>query len=182
MRVKTGTPVDATVIPSATVGDGEAAWAGHRSRRAVHGCKTHVGADADTALVETEAVTPGNVNDGRAGPSALPQVVGEVFADSPYRGPHFVAAVRARGGVPRIVATHVWCHKDADGPALLRAINGPIQRVRFRIEKIFGTCKLSCELRRMRWRGLAKAWLQVRLTVIAYNLRRTMTILQERCA
>jgi IS5 family transposase len=33
----------------------------------------------------------------------------------------------------------------------------------------------------MRWRGLAKAGLQVRLTAIAYNLRRTMTILQERC-
>ena len=182
VRVKTGTLVDATVIPSATKGDSEAAWAGHRTRKAVHGFKAHVGADADTALVETVAVTPGNVNDGRAGPSALPEVVGEVFADSAYRGPHFAAAVRARGGIPRVVATHVWCHKDADGPALLRAINGPIQRVRCRIEKIFGTCKRSYGLRRMRWRGLAKAGLQVRLTAIAYNLRRTMTILQERCA
>ena len=128
------------------------------------------------------AVTSGNVNDGRAGPSALPAVVGEVFADSAYRGPHFAAAVRARGGVPRIVATHMWCHADADGPALLRAINGPIQRVRGRIEKIFGTCKRSYGLRRMRWRGLAKAGLQVRLTAMAHNLRRTLTILQERCA
>ena len=72
--------------------------------------------------------------------------------------------------------------KDADGPALLRTINGPIQRVRGRIERIFGTCKRSYGLRRMRWRGLAKAGLQVRLTAIAYNLRRTMTIPQERCA
>lgn len=182
VRVKTGTLVDATVIASVSKGDGEAAWAGHRSRKAVHSYKAHVGADADTALVETVAVTPGNVNDGRAGPSALPAVVGEVFADSAYRGPHFAAAVRARGGVPRIVATHVWCHADADGPALLRAINGPIQRVRGRIEKIFGTCKRSYGLRRMRWRGLAKAGLQVRLTAMAYNLRRTLTILQERCA
>jgi IS5 family transposase len=28
----------------------------------------------------------------------------------------------------------------------------------------------------MRWRGLAKASLQVRLTAIAYNLKRTFTI------
>ena len=37
VRVKTGTLVDATVILSATKGDGEAAWAGHRSRKVVHG-------------------------------------------------------------------------------------------------------------------------------------------------
>ncbi len=51
-----------------------------------------------------------------------------------------------------------------------------------RIEKIFGTCKRSFGLRRMWWRGPAKAGLQVRLTMIAHNLRRTMTILKERCA
>ena len=127
-------------------------------------------------------MTPGNVNDGRAGPSALPEVVGEVFADTAYRGPHFASAVRSRGGTPRVVATHVWAHKDEDGEALLRSINGPINRVRGRIEKIFGTCNRSYGLRRMRWRGLAKAGLQVRLTMIAYNLRRAMTILKERCA
>jgi len=49
--------------------------------------------------------------------------------------------------------------------------------VRCRIEKVFGTCKRSYGLRRMRWLGLAKAGLQVRLTAIAYNLRRTVTLL-----
>lgn len=182
VRVKTGTLVDATVIASASEGDGEAAWSGHRSRKAVHSYKAHIGADADTALVEAVAVKPGNVNDGRAGPAALPEVVGDCFADSAYRGDHFASAVRARGGVPRIVATHVWVREGEDAGALLRSINGPINRVRGRIEKIFGTCKRSYGLRRMRWRGLAKAALQVRLTAIAYNLRRTKTILQESCA
>jgi transposase, IS5 family len=50
--------------------------------------------------------------------------------------------------------------------------------VRSRIEKIFGTWKRGYGLRRMRWRGLAKAALQVRLTAIAYNLRRGLTLLQ----
>jgi Transposase DDE domain len=40
------------------------------------------------------------------------------------------------------------------------------------IEKVFGTCKRSYGLRRMRWLGLAKAGLQVRLAAIAYNIRR----------
>nr|WP_244749631.1 transposase [Mesorhizobium sp. L-2-11] len=69
----------------------------------------HVGADADTALVEEIAVTPANINDGKAGPDALPDNPGEVFADSAYRGNHFGDAVRAKGGTPRIAANrHVW--------------------------------------------------------------------------
>jgi transposase, IS5 family len=52
-----------------------------------------------------------------------------------------------------------------------------IQRIRSRIEKIFGTCKRSYGRRRMRWRGIAKAALQVRLTAVAYNLRRGLTLL-----
>ncbi|HEV7265811.1 MAG TPA: transposase [Falsiroseomonas sp.] len=44
--------------------------------------------------------------------------------------------------------------------------------------EIFGTWKRIYGLRRMRWRGLAKAGLQVRLTAIAYNLRRALTLSQ----
>jgi IS5 family transposase len=50
-------------------------------------------------------------------------------------------------------------------------------RVRGRIEKIFGTWKRSYGLRRMRWRGLAKATVQVHVTEIAYNLERTLSII-----
>jgi len=34
----------------------------------------------------------------------------------------------------------------------------------------------------MRWKGLAKATLQVRLTAIAYNLKRTATIVRPASA
>ena len=57
-----------------------------------------MGADADTALVEEIVITPANINDGKAGPDALPDDPGEVFADSAYRGNHFGEAVRAKGG------------------------------------------------------------------------------------
>ena len=49
-------------------------------------------------------------------------------------------------------------------------------------EKVFGTWKRSCGLRRMRWLGLAKAGLQVRLVAMAYNLRRTVTLLHAAAA
>ena len=177
MRVKTGTIVDASVIASASEGDGEAGWSGHRARKAIHGYKAHVGVDADTAIVERVAVTPGNRHDGRCGEMALPDAPGEVYADSAYRGAVFARAVRARGGTPRVAATSIWCRADEDPREKLAAINRPIQRIRGRIEKVFGTCKRSYGLRRMRWRGLAKAGLQLALTAIAYNLRRAASIL-----
>lgn len=181
IRVKTGTLVDATVVCSASEEDEDAGWSGHRSRKAIHGYKAHVGADADTALVEKVAVTPGNAHDGRSGYMALPDDPGEVFADSAYRGQAFAGAVKAKGGMPRVVATSVWAKSDpASQEAAERWLaewNGAIQRVRGRIEKIFGTWKRSYGFRRMRWRGLAKARLQTHLTAIAYNLKRTLNIL-----
>jgi len=52
VTVKTGTLVDATIIASAREGDDDARWLKHKRKRAVHGYKARVGADADTALVE----------------------------------------------------------------------------------------------------------------------------------
>ncbi len=141
ITVKAGTLVDTTIIASASEADGDRRWVKHRGRAAVHGFKAHVGADATTALVEKISVTPANVNDGRAGPDALLDDRGEVFADSAYRGPHFGGAVRARGGTPRIAATAMWGHDEQEILARLAAWNAPIHRVRGRIAKIFGTWK-----------------------------------------
>ena len=76
----------------------------------------------------------------------------------------------------------MWGGPGDDTLRKLRRWNYAIQRVRCRIEKIFGTWKRSYGLRRMRWRGLAKATLQVRLTAIAYNLRRVLTLLSNQPA
>jgi IS5 family transposase len=165
VTIKTGTIVDATVIQSASKADADAKWSGHRTRRAIHGYKAHVGADAETALVE-----------GRAGGAALPDSPGTVYADSAYRGEAFGSAVHARGGTAHVVLTGMWGRPGDDTLQKLRSWNSGVQRIRCRIEKIFGTWKRSYGLRRMRWRGLAKAALQVRLTAIAYNLRRSVRL------
>ena len=177
IKVKTGTLVDATIIASASEQDGNAHWVKHKKRPAVHGFKAHVGADASTSLVEKVWITPANVHDGHAGPEALPDDPGEVFADSAYRGSHFGDAVRGKGGTPRVVATAVWARDQKEADAKLDAWNAPIHQVRARIEKIFGTWKRSYGLRRMRWRGLARAAAQVHLTATAYNLKRCLNIL-----
>lgn len=177
IQVKTGTLVDATIIASASENDGEGHWVKHKGKPAVHGFKAHVGADADTALVEEIAVTSANVNDGKAGPDALPDNPGDVYADSAYRGDHFGKAVIAKGGRPRVIATGMWGRDETEARARLDAWNQPIHRIRGRIEKIFGTWKRSYGLRRMRWRGLANAGVQIRLTAIAYNMKRGLKII-----
>ncbi len=88
-------------------------------------------------------MTMAHVNDGKTGLAALPDNPGEVFADSAYRGRTLGEAVRAKGGVPRIVASGLWGRDEAETLAHLRAWNRPIHRVRGRIENLFGTWKHS---------------------------------------
>jgi IS5 family transposase len=123
---------------------------------------------------------PGNLHVGRAGGGALRFNPGDVFADSGYRGQHFASALIAKGGTPLVVQTSTWGRPGDDSVHRLRRGNWSIQKVRCRIEKIFGTWKRSYGLRRMRWRGLANAALKVRLTAIAYNVKRTSMIISMR--
>jgi IS5 family transposase len=176
IQVKQGTLVDATIIASASKKDDEARWIKHKNKKAVHGYKAHVASDATTDLVEKAGVTPANVNDGKAGCDVVPDDPGDVYADSAYRGQHFLHAVEDRGGRARVVAVSVWAKSDEDARSKLKAHNGPIHKVRGRIEKIFGTWKRSYGLRQMVHLGLAKAALHVQLTAIAYNLKRGLNL------
>lgn len=122
-------------------------------------------------------ITASNVNDGRAGGDVLPNELGDAYADSAYPGTAIVSAVQSKGGSPRVVQTGVWGRPGGNALRKLRAWNHHVQHVRCRIERIFGTWKRSYGLRRMRWLGLAKAALQVRLTAMAYSLKRMAPIL-----
>jgi transposase, IS5 family len=174
--VRTGTLVDATLIPSASIShDGEARWAGHRRRKPMHGYKAHVATDQEAGLIRGVEVTTANVHDAAELETVLPSKPGEVYGDHAFAGSRPEGIIRARGGTPRIVHTSTWGGPEA--LARLEAHNAEVRRVRARIEKVFGTCKRSYGLRRMRWLGLAKAGLQVRLAALAYNLRRSWGLL-----
>ena len=176
VTVRTGTLVDATLIPSASIRhDGEARWAGHRRRKPVHGYKAHVATDEGAGLIRGLEVTTANIHDAAELEAVLPPEAGNVYADSAFNGDKPWKAIRARGGMPQVVQTGTW--GGAAALARLKKHNARVRRIRCRIEKVFGTCKRSYGLRRMRWLGLAKAGLQVRLAAIAYNLRRTVTLL-----
>lgn len=173
--VRTGTLVDATLIPSASTNDDEARWAGHRRRKPIHGYKAHVATDQDAGLICGVEVTTANKHDASELAAILPDAPGDTYGDTAYQGDRPEGIIRARGGRPRIV--HTGGFGGAAAAERLRAHNAEVRRVRCRIEKVFGTTKRSYGLRRMRWLGLAKAGLQVRLTAIAYNLRRSITLI-----
>lgn len=174
--VRTGTLVDATLIPSASVRhDDEARWAGHRRRKPVHGYKAHVATNEGAGLIRGVEVTTANIHDAAELEAVLPPAAGNVYADSAFNGYKPCKAIRARGGMPQVVQTGTW--GGAAALARLKKHNARVRRIRCRIEKVFGTCKRSYGLRRMRWLSLAKAGLQARLTAITYNLRRTVTLL-----
>ena len=179
--VRTGTLVDATLIPSASMKrDEEARWAGHRRRRPVHGYKAHVATDQEAGLIRGVEITTANVHDAAELEAILPDAPGPTYGDSAYQGSRPERIIRARGGIPRVVHTSTW-----GGPDALKRLlehNAHVRRVRCRIEKVFGTCKRSYGLRRMRWLGLAKAGLQVRLAAMAYNLRRSLGLLMAKAA
>jgi transposase, IS5 family len=176
VAVRTGTLVDATLIASASIRhDGEARWAGHRRRKPVHGYKAHVATDREAGLILGVEITPANVHDAAELDAVLPSEPGEVYGDSAFASGRCEHVIMARGGTPRTVQPAVW--GGAEALARVQAHNAKVQGVRARIEKVFGTCKRSYGLRRMRWLGLAKAGLQVRLTAIAYNLRRGWRLL-----
>ena len=179
--VRTGTLVDATLIPSASIRhDSEAKWAGHRRRKPVHGYKAHVATDQEAGLIRGVEVTTANVHDAAELEAILPSAPGPTYGDSAYQGSRPERMIRARGGIPRVVHTSTWGGPDA--LKRLQAHNADVRHVRCRIEKVFGTCKRIYGLRRMRWLGLAKAGLQVRLAAMAYNLRRSLGLLTAKAA
>ncbi len=181
MIVKTGTLVDATLIASASIKtDEEARWAGHRRKKPVHGYKAHVATDEEAGLVRSVEITTANIHDGTMLEAVLPHDPGDVYGDSAYSAGRFTDVIRARGGTARVVYTHTWGGPEA--LARLEAWNASVRAVRCRIEKVFGTWKRSYGLRQMRWLGLAKAGLQVRLTATAYNLRRAMMLMRAQAA
>lgn len=166
--VRKGTLIDATVIGSASKGDGEAAWAKHKSRVPAHGFKAHIAADKDTGIIRAAAATPANEADVSMAPEIIPDKPGEVYGDKAYDALSVEVAIAAKGGTVRLLRKgHRWLPA-----ARLEAHNRPLKPIRSRIEKIFGTWKRSYNFRRMRWIGLAKARLQVHLAAVAYNVKR----------
>ncbi len=104
-------------------------------------------------------------------------------ADKGYDTQDCVADIRARGVTPHVAQNHTKTHRSAiDGRTTRHRGYAVSQRIRKRIEEVWGWAKTVGGLRRSRFRGVPKLQWAAYLVGTAYNLVRMASLLaQPRC-
>ena len=120
---------------------------------------------------KVEIRTP-NVHDVARLEAVLPPELGEVYGDSAFASAGSDRLILARGGTLLSVQTGVW--DGLETLARLKIHNAVVRKVRLSDQE--GVWHVQA------WFGLVKADLHVRLTAIAYNLRRSRRLLAPACA
>lgn len=103
-----------------------------------------------------------------------PRTVG---GDKGYDAESFVAAVREAGVTPHIAQNTSKRRSNIDGRTTRHAGYGVSQRLRKRIEEIFGWAKTTGGLRRTRYRGIERTQHWAYMVGAAYNLVRMTRLL-----
>ena len=94
-------------------------------------------------------------------------------ADAGYDTADFVAACRERGITPHVAQTRDKRRRSAvDGRTVRHTGYEISQRIRKRVEEIFGWTKTVASFRKTRFRGQARTQLAAHLVAAAYNLLR----------
>lgn len=155
--------------------DPDAAFTRRKGRSgSAYGYKAHVGVDEGSGLVRRVITTPANVNDTVPADHLICGDEARVLADAAYHTHAREAALKTRGircGLMRRPNKH---HPKLTPGA--RRFNRLISGPRAAVETTFATLKRRMGLATIRYRGLAKAEAQVLLAVIAFNMRRWVTL------
>ena len=184
--LKTGTLIDATLIPSA-VGpppsgsspkgqesrsphDADANWTRRGAARSLFfGYKAHVGVDQGSGLVRSRILTPAKVYESEVADALILGDEKAVYADKAYEQRARRQALKARGVKDRIQHRRTKHQKAL--PRWQTVRNKLIGRVRAAVERTFSQIKGRYGLDRMRYRGLAANAFHLDLVLIAFNLR-----------
>ena len=180
--MRRGSIVDATLVKSAassknrrrdgTAVDRDADWTARDGRDPTLGYKLHAAADEDTGMVRKIALTPASRHERCAIEGVIPEDVGRVWADAAYDARDLREGLEARGIAPVIAhnprrrGLRPW----------QRSMNFVVRTVRPRIERVFGTLKRSYGLARARGFSLARNRVEITFKVLAFNLRRAVTL------
>lgn len=115
--------------------------------------------------------------------AALPGV-GQVTlgADKAYDAESFVVRVRAMGATPHIAQNDTARSSAIDGRTTRHLGYATSQRIRKRVEEVFGWGKTIGGLRKLRHRGLGRVGWQFTFVNAAYNLTRIRNLMREAAA
>jgi IS5 family transposase len=159
-----------------------------KQKKYFFGDKAHVSFNAETEIITSVLVTPGNGHDGHQLPKllekdlALGLPVDTVAADRAYDDTRNHYMLRSMGLHSAIRLNEYRTRKKdknkAGWIALLQE-SGYIQgqKERYKIERKFGEAKQGHGLRRCRYLGLIRYGIQMFLTAIALNLKRMVKLL-----
>jgi IS5 family transposase len=187
--VKAGTLMDATLVaaqvrrPSHEAGagaasphDADAAWT-RKGGNSHFGYKAHVAVDAGSGLIRRAMLTPAKVNESLVAEALICGDERAVYGDKAYENKQRRARLKARGIKDRIL--HRSHKNQAALPPWQQVRNRLIGPIRAGVERVFGTLKRGYGYGRVRYVGLAANLTQLRLLVIAYNLRRADALLAQ---
>ncbi len=176
--VKRGTLMDASFVKAASGKrdvDPEAGRYGLNKDGSVSGYKAHIGVDQDSGIVRRVVVTPANVNDTEVADDLVSGDEAAVYADKAYDKRARRERLEARGVFVGIM------HRPS-GPRKLTQeqtdFNKAVGKTRCAVERVFAVLKLHYQMRRTRYRGLARTTAQIRLAIIAMNLKRAVVLSQ----
>jgi len=152
------------------------------------GYKAHCGLNAESGLITSLIVTPGNVHDGHQLPQLLQRDLAQdiplsiVSADRGYNDGDNHFLLQCEGLHSAIRLNDYRTQKKDPNKQIWLELKGTAEyqaglQERYKIERKFGEAKQSHGLRRCRYVGLLRYGLQALLTAIALNLKRMVKLL-----
>ena len=173
LLLKGGTMVDATIIHAAPSTKNKAKQRDpemHQTKKGnqwYFGMKIHVGADANSGLAHTVAVTAANEADVSQLPNLLREDDRAVFGDKGYVDNRLKRAARKAGVFWGVALKSTTKHKLS---AANKRFNHKMSSVRSRVEHLFRVIKRQFGYTKVRYKGLAKNAAQVFTLIGLANL------------
>ena len=173
LLLKGGTMVDATIIHAAPSTKNKAKQRDpemHQTKKGnqwYFGMKIHVGADANSGLAHTVAVTAANEADVSQLPNLLREDDRAVFGDKGYVDNRLKRAARKAGVFWGVALKSTTKHKLS---AANKRFNHKMSSVRSRVEHLFRVIKRQFGYTKVRYKGLAKNAAQVFTLIGLTNL------------
>jgi IS5 family transposase len=159
--------------------DTEAAWT-QKGNKQYFGYKDHVEVDKDSKLIVNYIVSPANVADIDAGEELIDGIsegVKELYADRGYPSAKMRNKLRERKIEDNIMLKK---DKNKDLSEEDEAKNKSISKIRCRVEHVFGQIKNGKKKYIIMCRGLQRAFGQITLMNIGYNLQRVITLMKAK--
>jgi IS5 family transposase len=171
-----GTIVDATLKQAQAFGgggrDSEAQYTSRKGKM-FYGYKGHIGMDARTQIVHTADFTPANVSDSEKFDKMLLGSERDIYADKGYASRKRRQSLTERGVRCGIMFRGARAHPLS---AHQKQINKRLSKIRSAVERPFAFLKRILGYTRCRYYDLRRNRFQFLLSLMVYNIRRSITL------